>query len=547
MTDPRPASDDPRYRAEAGKHGLRRPDFRTISGIPLEPWYGDAGPGGKNGLPGQSPFARGLRATGYRGRLWTMRQYAGFTSAEETNARFRYLLSLGQTGLSCAFDLPTQIGYDSDHEMSAGEVGKVGVPINSLRDMETLLDGIPLGEVTLSMTINATAAVLLAMVVATARKRGVPLPSVGGTTQNDVLKEFAARNTHRFPEGPSLRLVTDVIEWSSANLPQWNPISISGYHMREAGCTAVQEIAFTLSNGLEYGRQAIERGLAPDTFLPRFSFFFASQMDLFEEVAKFRAARRLWARLARERLGAKKDASAMLRFHTQTAGVALTSQQPDNNAIRVAIQALAAVLGGTQSLHTNSRDEALALPSEDSVRLALRTQQILAEETGAASVVDPLGGCPFIEELTDRLEADAVALMAKVDALGGAASAIRKGFMQREIQAAAYDEQRRIDSGDKVVVGVNRYVEKNEPPPRLFKVDESRTALIAGQVQAMRRTRDAAAVTASLDALARSADPAAPRENLFPVILQAVEAYATVGEICATLERVWGPWVPTEE
>jgi len=546
VSDPRPSSEDPRYRAEASKHGLRRADFKTTSGLPLEPWYGDAGPARVNGLPGEFPFTRGLRATGYRGRLWTMRQYAGFTSAEETNARFRYLLSLGQTGLSCAFDLPTQIGYDSDHEMSAGEVGKVGVPVNSLRDMETLLDGIPLGEVTLSMTINATAAVLLAMVVATARKRGVPLPSVGGTTQNDVLKEFAARNTHRFPEGPSLRLVTDVIEWSSANLPQWNPISISGYHMREAGCTAVQEIAFTLSNGLEYARAAVERGLAPDTFLPRFSFFFASQMDLFEEVAKFRAARRLWARLARECLGAKKDASAMLRFHTQTAGVALTSQQPDNNAVRVAIQALAAVLGGTQSLHTNSRDEALALPSEDSVRLALRTQQILAEETGAASVVDPLGGCPFIEELTDRLEADAVALMTKVDALGGAAAAIRGGFMQREIQAAAYDEQRRIDSGDKVVVGVNRYVEKDEPPPRLFKVDESRTAVVASQLAAMRAARDAAAVNAALDALARAADSAAPRENLFPVILRAVETYATVGEICTTLERVWGPWVATE-
>lgn len=543
MTARRPASDDARYRDEASRHGLRRTEFRTLSGLPLEPWYepGDAPP--SLGRPGEAPFTRGLRATGYRGRLWTMRQYAGFTSAEETNRRFRYLLGLGQTGLSCAFDLPTQIGYDSDHEMSAGEVGKVGVPVNSLADMEILLDGVPLGDVTLSMTINATAVVLLANVVAVARRRGVPLASVGGTTQNDVLKEFAARNTHRFPEAASLRLVTDVIEWSSANLPQWNPISVSGYHMREAGCTAVQEIAFTLANGLEYAEQAMRRGLAPDVFLPRFSFFFASQMDLFEEVAKFRAARRLWARLVRERLGATKPSSAMLRFHTQTAGVALTSQQPDNNAVRVAIQALAAVLGGTQSLHTNSRDEALALPTEESVRLALRTQQILAEETGVANVVDPLGGCPFIEDLTDRLEAAAVVLMAKVEALGGSAAAIRRGFMQGEIQRAAYDEQKRIDSGEKVVVGVNRYVEPDEAPPRLFKVDASHTASVLARVAETRRTRDAVAWRASLDALARAAEGT---ENLFPHVLACVEAYATVGEISATLERVFGPFEPAE-
>jgi methylmalonyl-CoA mutase N-terminal domain/subunit len=473
-----------------------------------------------------------------------MRQYAGFTSAEETNTRFRYLLSLGQTGLSCAFDLPTQIGYDSDHEIAAGEVGKVGVPLNSLRDMETLLDGIPLGEVTLSMTINATAAVLLADVVATAMRRGVPLAQVGGTTQNDVLKEFAARNTHRFPEGPSLRLVTDVIEWSSLHLPKWNPISVSGYHMREAGATAVQEIAFTLANGLEYARQATDRGLAPDSFLPRFSFFFACQMDLFEEVAKFRAARRLWARLVRDRIGAKKDQSAMLRFHTQTAGVALTSQQPDNNAVRVTLQALAAVLGGTQSLHTNSRDEAISLPTEESVRLALRTQQIIAEESGAANVTDPLGGCPLVEDLTDRLEADAEALLAKVDALGGAAAAIRKGFVQREIQAAAYDEQRRIDSGEKVVVGVNRYTEGDDAPPRIFRVDESRTTRVAEQLRAFRAARDNAAAERALAALSRAAEG---KENLFPHVLEAVRNYATVGEVAAALERVWGPWVPTEE
>jgi methylmalonyl-CoA mutase N-terminal domain/subunit len=543
VTERRPASEDPRWRAEAERHGLRRPSFRTISGLPLEPWYEPADVPPSLARPGEFPFTRGIRATMYTGRLWTMRQYAGFTSAEDTNERFRFLLAKGQTGLSCAFDLPTQIGYDSDDPMSAGEVGKVGVPVNSLADMEVLLHDIPLGDVTLSMTINATAAVLLADVVAVARKRGVPLEKVGGTTQNDVLKEFASRNTHRFPEGPSLRLVTDVVEWSSRNLPQWNPISISGYHMREAGCTAVQEIAFTLSNGVEYAQQAMRRGLAPDAFLPRFSFFFASQMDLFEEVAKFRAARRLWARLARERLGAKKDASCMLRFHTQTAGVALTSQQPDNNAVRVAVQALAAVLGGTQSLHTNSRDEALALPTEESVRLALRTQQILAEESGAANVVDPLGGCPFVEDLTDRLEAEAVALIGKVDALGGAAAAIREGFFQREIQAAAYDEQKRVDSGEKVVVGVNRYVEKDEAPPRLFKVDDSAAVTSVDRVQRTRASRDDAACRRSLDALARAAEGT---ENLFPSILACVESYATVGEVCRTLEKVWGPFVQAE-
>lgn len=533
--DPRPGAGPPRAERRPDE---RRAEFRTISGLPLAPWYEPAAGSPALGRPGEPPFTRGIRATGYRGRLWTMRQYAGFTSAEETNRRFRYLLSLGQTGLSCAFDLPTQIGYDPDHEMAAGEVGKVGVPLPSLADMEVLLEGVPLGDVTLSMTINATAAVLLADVVALARRRGVPLDRVGGTTQNDVLKEFAARNTHRFPEGPSLRLVTDVIEWSAQHLPQWNPISVSGYHMREAGATAVQEIAFTLANGLEYGQQALRRGLPADAFLPRFSFFFAAQMDLFEEVAKFRAARRMWARLAAERLGATKDASRMLRFHTQTAGVALTSQQPDNNAVRVAIQALAAVLGGTQSLHTNSRDEALALPTEESVRLALRTQQILAEETGVASVVDPLGGCPLIEDLTDRLEAEATALLAKVDALGGAAAAIRAGFVQGEIQRAAYEEQKRIDSGEKVVVGVNRHVEEGAPPARLFRVDESHTEGVLRRLAETRRARDGAACRRALDDLARAAEGA---ENLFPRVLACVEAYATVGEVSAALEKVWGP------
>jgi methylmalonyl-CoA mutase N-terminal domain/subunit len=521
-----------------------RPEPRTLSGLPLAPVYSPTSAAAQAfpaavGAPGEPPFTRGIRATMYRGRHWTMRQYAGFTSAAETNARFRYLLGLGQTGLSCAFDLPTQIGYDSDDDMAAGEVGKVGVPVNSLADMETLLADIPLDRVTLSMTINATAIVLLADVVAVAKKRGVPLDQVGGTTQNDVLKEFAARNTHRFPVEQSLRLVTDVIEWSSANLPKWNPISVSGYHMREAGCTAPQEIAFTLANGIAYADAAKSRGLAPDSFLPRFSFFFASQMDLFEEVAKFRAARRLWARLAGERLGAKTSESLMLRFHTQTAGVALTSQQPDNNVVRVAIQALAAVLGGTQSLHTNSKDEAISLPTEDSVRLALRTQQILAEETGVANVVDPLGGCPFIEDLTDRLEAEAVKLIAKIDAMGGAVAAVRAGWISGEIAAAAYDEQQRVERNEKVVVGVNKYQVANEPPPRIFKLDASLAAGVAADLAKLRASRDAAAVASSLAALKSAATGTS---NLFPHVLRCVESYATIGEVCRTLEGVWGPW-----
>jgi methylmalonyl-CoA mutase N-terminal domain/subunit len=525
-----------------------RPEPRTLSGLPLAPVYepGDSTTASfraKVGRPGEPPFTRGIRATMYRGRPWTMRQYAGFTSAAETNARFRYLLSLGQTGLSCAFDLPTQIGYDSDDDMAAGEVGKVGVPVNSLADMETLLAGIPLDKVTLSMTINATAIVLLADVVAVARKRGIALDRVGGTTQNDVLKEFAARNTHRFPVGESLRIVTDVIEWSSANLPKWNPISVSGYHMREAGCTAPQEIAFTLANGVAYAEAAAARRLAPDSFLPRFSFFFASQMDLFEEVAKFRAARRLWARLAKERLHATAAESLMLRFHTQTAGVALTSQQPDNNAVRVAIQALAAVLGGTQSLHTNSRDEAISLPTEESVRLALRTQQILAEETGVTNVVDPLGGCPLVEDLTDRLEAEAVKLLAKIDAMGGAVAAVRTGWTSGEIARAAYEEQQRVERGEKVVVGVNRYQIEDEPPPRIFRIDTLRTAAVAADLAKLRASRDAAAVAKSLAALKTVASGTS---NLFPAVLACVESYATIGEVCRTLEGVWGPYSAAE-
>jgi methylmalonyl-CoA mutase N-terminal domain/subunit len=521
---------------------------RTLSGLPLESVYEPTSAATEAfaatvGKPGEPPFTRGVRRDMYRGRVWTMRQYAGFTSAAETNARFRYLLSLGQTGLSCAFDLPTQIGYDSDDEMAAGEVGKVGVPVNSLADMERLLADIPLDRVTLSMTINATAIVLVANVVAVARKRGVPLDKVGGTVQNDVLKEFAARNTHRFPVEQSLRLVTDVVEWSSANLPRWNPISVSGYHMREAGCTAPQEIAFTLANGLAYAKAAAARGLAPDSFLPRFSFFFASQMDLFEEVAKFRAARRLWARLAKERLGAQSPESLMLRFHTQTAGVALTSQQPDNNAVRVTIQALAAVLGGTQSLHTNSRDEAISLPTEESVRLALRTQQILAEETGVANVVDPLGGCPLIEDLTDRLEAEAVKLLDKIDAMGGAVAAVRAGWISGEIARAAYEEQQRVERNEKIVVGVNRYRLDDEAPPRIFRVDTSRTAAVAVDLAKLRASRDAAAVAKSLDALKSAASGTS---NLFPHVLACVESYATIGEVCRTLEGVWGPWTPSD-
>ncbi|MFN0009842.1 MAG: methylmalonyl-CoA mutase [Planctomycetota bacterium] len=510
----------------------------TTSGITIEPLY--AVPGA--GEPGQFPFTRGAYPTMYRGQLWTMRQYAGFSSASATNQRFKSLLASGQTGLSVAFDLPTQIGYDSDHPLARDEAGLVGVPVNSLRDVERLFEAIPLGSVSTSMTINATACVLLALYCALAKKQGVPLASLRGTVQNDVLKEYAARGNYRFPAGPSLRLATDLISWSAREIPRWNPISISGYHIREAGSSAVQELAFTLSNGRAYVRAAIEAGLAVDDFGPRLSFFFNAHNHLFEEVAKFRAARRMWARIMREEFGARDERSLALRFHTQTAGSMLTSQQPETNVVRVTIQALAAVLGGTQSLHTNSRDEALGLPTESSARLALRTQQVLAHESGVADTIDPLGGSPMIESLTDEIERRAAALMAEVDARGGAVAAIESGFVQREIHRSALAWQRAVEKGEQVVVGVNRY-RVEEEPPEIFRPDPAARDQVLADLAAVRRERDPAAVESALGAVAAAARGSA---NVMPPVLAAVERYATLGEICGTLEGVFGRYRPPE-
>jgi len=511
----------------------RRERFETTSGIELAPVYG-VSPGGE--FPGEYPFTRGVRPSMYRGQLWTMRQYAGFSSARETNRRFKLLLESGQTGLSTAFDLPTQIGYDSDHPLAREEVGLVGVPVNSLLDVEHLFDGIPLGEVSTSMTINATAPILLALYCALAKKQKVPLGTLRGTVQNDILKEYAARGNYRFPAAPSMRLTTDLMAFCATSVPQWNTISISGYHIREAGSSAVQELAFTLSNARAYVRAALAAGLAIDEFAPRLSFFFNAHNNLFEEVAKFRAARRMWARIMREEFGAKDEKSWMLRFHTQTAGSMLTSQQPENNVARVTLQALAAVLGGTQSLHTNGMDEALGLPSEKSARTALRTQQVIAFESGAADVVDPLGGAPFVEALTDELESRAIALMTEVDRRGGAVAAIDSGFVQREIHKSAMAWQRSVESGDRTIVGVNRFqVDESSAPA--FRPDRSARDSVLADLAAVRKRRDAAAVEASLAAVERAARGT---DNLLPRILAAVERYATLGEICATLERVFG-------
>jgi methylmalonyl-CoA mutase N-terminal domain/subunit len=506
-----------------------------------------AGFASKVGFPGEFPFTRGVQATMYRGRPWTMRQYAGFASAEETNRRFRYLLERGQTGLSIAFDLPTQIGYDSDDPRAEGEVGKVGVPINSLRDMETVLDGIPLDQVTVSMTINSTAPILVAMVAATAKRRGVPLDRVGGTVQNDLLKEFVSRNTWRFPVDASLRLATDLIRFCVDSMPRWNPISVSGYHMREAGCTASQEVAFTLGHGLAYLERCARAGVPAAKVAPRMSFFFAAQMDLLEEVAKFRAARRLWARLVRERFGGD-DAACRLRFHTQTAGVALTSAQPEVNAVRVTLQALAAVLGGTQSLHTNSRDEALGLPTEESVLLALRTQQVIAEESGVADFVDPLGGAPLVEAETDRIEEEARAILREMDAMGGPVEAARKGWTQARIAEAAWRHQKSVESGETVVVGVNRYVEgvEDAPPPKVLRVDDRARKDLLEDLEERRASRSAARLDEALFGLELEAgwDRGSGGPGLMPAILRAVEAEATVGEICRSLEKAFGAFDP---
>lgn len=525
------------------KHPERRASFATSSGIELERLYTPADVEldyeRDLGFPGQFPFTRGVQPTMYRGRLWTMRQYAGFGTAEETNARFKLLLAAGQTGLSVAFDLPTQMGYDSDHPMAAGEVGRVGVAIDSLEDMRLLLADIPLDRVSTSMTINATAAILLALYIAVADERGIPRRALAGTIQNDILKEYIARGTYIFPVEPSLRLITDIFAFCRAEVPRWNPISISGYHMREAGATAAQEIAFTFANALEYVDRAVARGLAVDEFAPRLSFFFAAHNHFLEEIAKFRAARRLWARLMRERYGAS-DESCKLRFHTQTGGVTLQAQQPLNNVVRVTVQALAAVLGGTQSLHTNSYDEALALPSAQAATLALRTQQILAYESGVADTIDPLAGSYVIEALTNALEAQARAYLERIEERGGAAQAIR--YMQREIEDAAYAYQRAVESGEQVIVGVNRFQSDEEEPvqieiPAFAELEEAQKAKLAR----LRAERDAARVAAALDAVREAARGDA---NLMPPIVEAVKAMATVGEISDALREVWGVYRP---
>jgi len=518
-----------------------RGGLTTSSGFAVEPTYGPWSLGERFderlGMPGEYPFTRGIYPSMYRARLWTMRQYAGFSTAEESNRRYRYLLEQGQTGLSVAFDLPTQIGYDSDDPLAAGEVGKVGVAIDTLEDMETLLAGIPLDKVSVSMTINSTAAVLLAMVLAVARRQGVAWEKLSGTIQNDILKEYIARGTYRFPPRPSLRLVTDVFLFCGREVPRWNTISISGYHIREAGATAVQEIAFTLANAREYVRAALSAGLAVDDFGPRLSFFFNAHNNFLEEVAKFRAARRMWARIMRDEFAARDPRSWLLRFHTQTAGSTLTAQQSDNNVVRVAIQAMAAVCGGTQSLHTNARDEALALPTEDSVRIALRTQQVIAYESGVADVVDPLGGAYVVEAWTDRIEAEANAYLEKIEAMGGALAAIERGFQQREIHEAAYRIQRAIEKGEQIVVGVNRFQVEHEDLPPTFRVDEAVQAAQIARLRAVRDRRDAGAVARALADLAAAARGS---DTLMPPIIAAVEARASVGEIAGALAREFG-------
>ncbi len=491
----------------------------------------------KLGYPGEFPFTRGIQPTMYRGRMWTMRQYAGFASAQATNQRYHYLLEQGQTGLSVAFDLPTQIGYDSDSPQAKGEIGKVGVPISSLEDMETLFEGIPLGKVSTSMTINSSAPILLAMYIAVGKKQGIDPSKLNGTIQNDVLKEYIARGTYIFPPKPSMRLTTDIFHYCAQNLPQWNTISISGYHIREAGSTAAQEIAFTLADGIAYVQAAIDAGLDVDKFAGRLSFFFAANTNLLEEVAKFRAARRLWAKIMHDRFEAKDPRSMMLRFHTQTCGHTLTAQQPDNNVIRTAIQALAAVLGGTQSLHTNSRDEAYATPSEDAVTLALRTQQLLAFETGVADCTDPLGGSYYVEHLTDALEEKASEYIQRIDELGGARAAIEHGYQQREIQESSYRTQKEIESAKKIVVGVNKFVSPYPEITGLLRIDPAEAAKQTQRLTSLKAKRDNEKVTQALN---RLKDVASSEENTMPVFIDCVEAYATLGEICDVLRGIFG-------
>lgn len=532
------------YRRE---HGERSTSFGTVSDVPVKTLYTPLDVSGEYGerlgFPGAYPYTRGIHPTMYRGRLWTMRQYAGFGTAEESNARYRYLLSQGQTGLSVAFDLPTQMGYDSDHPMARGEVGKVGVAIDSLADMEILLDQIPLDQVSVSMTINAPAAILLLMVVAVADARSIARAQLRGTIQNDILKEYAARGTYIFPPAPSMRLVTDSFRWCAAELPRWNPISISGYHIREAGATAAQELAFTLANGIAYVEAARQAGLPVDQFAPRLSFFFNAHLDFFEEIAKFRAARRMWARIMRERFQAQDPRSWQLRFHTQTAGSTLTAQQPETNVVRVTLQALAAVLGGTQSLHTNAKDEALALPTEESARLALRTQQVIAYESGVANTVDPLGGSYYLEALTDQVEADAAAYLEKIDAMGGAVAAIERGYIQQEIQEAAYRYQQKVESGAQVIVGVNRFRSNEAAAEPVLKVDSALEVRQVERLAKVRAMRDEAKVRAALRRLKEAVrDPEAP---VMEPLLEAVKVYATLGEMVSVMVEHFGRYRPS--
>jgi methylmalonyl-CoA mutase, N-terminal domain len=537
----KPPSSYDEWRAAYGLAPERAAPFTTLSGEPVEPLYteSDLPAASEIGLPGEYPFTRGVYPSMYRGRLWTMRQFAGFGGPEETNERFRYLLAHGQTGLSTAFDMPSLMGHDSDHHLSLGEVGREGVAVDTVLDMETLFRGIPLDQVTVSMTINAPAAIMLAFYVVAAERQGVPAAKLGGTIQTDILKEYIAQKEWCFPVDPAMRLVTDMVEWCSANMPRWHPISISGYHIREAGSTAAQELAFTLKDGLTYVEHAVARGLDVDDFAPRLSFFFNAQIDFFEEIAKYRAARRIWARELRDTFGAKDPKSWLMRFHTQTAGVSLTAQQPLNNIVRTAIEALAGVLGGTQSLHTNSYDEALALPTEQAVRIALRTQQIIAHETGVTNTIDPLGGSYFVEALTDRMEQQAYAYFAKIDELGGMVQAVKDGFPQREIADAAFELQREIDSGRRIVVGVNSHTEGDDTETPILRIDPGLERRQVDKLRAVKATRDTGALEQTLGELTKAA---ADGRNLMPLLIDAARLHASEGEIVAALQQVWGDY-----
>jgi methylmalonyl-CoA mutase N-terminal domain/subunit len=546
MTTPTRAMTDAErwYRERYSAQPERDAIFKTISDEPVEPLYtaADLPDPAQIGLPGEYPYTRGVYPSMYRGRLWTMRQFAGFGTAEETNERFRYLLDHGQTGLSTAFDMPSLMGHDSDHSRSLGEVGREGVAIDTLDDMETLFQGIDMGEVSTSMTINAPAAIMLAFYVAAAERQGTPAEQLAGTIQTDILKEYIAQKEWCFPVDPAMRLVTDMIEWCSSTMPRWHPVSISGYHIREAGSTAQQELAFTLKDGFTYVEQAIERGIPVDDFAPRLSFFFNAHIDFFEEVAKYRAARRIWARELRDTFGARNEKSWLMRFHTQTAGVSLTAQQPLNNIVRTAIEALAGVLGGTQSLHTNSWDEALALPTEGAVRIALRTQQIIAHETGVTNTIDPLGGSYFVESLTDRMEAAAYEYFARIDELGGMVEAIKQNYPQREIADASFQYQCEVDDGKRIVVGVNRYQSVGDAEVETLRIDPALERKQIDRLQGVRARRDSAAVEATLATLKQAASGA---ENLMEPLLECARAHASEGEIIESLQSVFGTYTET--